>query len=360
MRIFNFLFKHMLTQLFLSFFFILHIAMTSLPKTLLEREADGDSAYYEGNFLAAAYFFEKSQSSTPSSNQLNPISLRILWKLALSLFQLDSYTQALSHCDTILHLNQHREPSVLKVKCLWGLGRYQDALQYLEDQDNPDTNLLLQAQTALLTSQGRLDIDHLASLPQSQTHFHIGEYSGSYRVATLPGKGRGLVATADLQGGTLILIKNAFALASISELSLQDPGQECWKSVARKLLVWKVFQKIHSNSELRETFCDLSSDRKSLQSPNWLRDQWVDDKKLRDTSQKDAIMTEIEFKILNNVFGTENSLGIWFQAAYLNHSCADFNVARSIFGNVMVIRCVKDVKAGEFMIHYSSKDLGHF
>lgn len=83
---------------------------------------------------------------------------------------------------------------------------------------------------------------------------------------------------------------------------------------------------------------------------NLLRDQWVEDKRLRDASQKEDILTEIGYKVLNNVFGTEGLLGVWWEASYLNHSCVDFNVARNIFGNVMVVRCVKDVKAGRLFI----------
>lgn len=232
---------------------------TSLPKTQLELEADGDSAYFEGNFVAAVFFFEKCVTPTPTSNNSEPgtdtvsgYNLSILWKLALSLFQLDRYTQALLHCDTIIKKKEYPEPSSVKVKCLWGLGRYENALHFLEGRENSGTDpnldlMIRQTKTALLHSQGIVDMVELTSLSPSQTHLHIGEFAGSYRVATIPGKGRGLVATADLKGGDLILLKKAFATAFISEVSVTD-GED-WKSLCRKL------RKLESVSENSRKFC---------------------------------------------------------------------------------------------------------
>jgi len=60
-------------------------------------------------------------------------------------------------------------------------------------------------------SKGDYDILELLKLGKTELH-EIGQFRGPIEVASIPGKGRGVIATQDILPGQLLLVSKAFAM----------------------------------------------------------------------------------------------------------------------------------------------------
>lgn len=335
----------------------LHSQLTLHPLTDTQQKLRrvGDTCFLAKEYLTAYNVYTQALQLQPESRDVD-----LLKKRAFSLYNLGAYQKGVDDCDEIL--GRALEPSpitesvvILKTKCLWGLQRYEEALAFLQGLDKKNEEWITRTKTAVTNSQGIFDIEALFKLSNkmasnSQNQQGFGEYrSGSFVVKEVPGKGRGLVAIKRIAAGELLIVSKAWEIVFAGDKGIKK--DQDWDGY-RTLLAEKIYQKLFilGEEESRE-FCGLSVDARSKREGSWLAGQTslIRDQNVKvATEVKEEILGEIEYRILNNGFSRGHKFwGVWLLPALINHSCVDCNVFRNTFGDLMVVRAVKDIAIGE-------------
>jgi len=166
----------------------------------------------------------------------------ILLQRSLAYLNLQIYNLALRDAISILKINPYNEEAIiLKVKCLWGLRQYEEAVEIVETQlpeekleTNPEyKDSLKKSEKYFRQSKGDYDMAELLRLPANQIH-EMGEYTGPIKVVPIPGKGRGVVATQTIFPGQLVLVHKAFAFVFGKE-TREEQDQILAQIIAEKL-----------------------------------------------------------------------------------------------------------------------------
>jgi len=287
---------------------------------------------------------------------ISPNDIDLMSNRAVAYLHLGCYNCALSDIDTVLDLNpNHAKCLYRKVKVLWGLQKYQEAIHFMEKKipkatlTQPDfQNLLLQCHKFLEQSKGNYEIHDLMTLSRTKVN-EIGEYTGPVEVAKIPGKGRGLQATSDINKGQLIVCSKAFFL-----LYDDDPNRPHAVGGTHAYLVASICHKLSLEPSFRPTFFDLYSGpsdvipeiSKTTQDP-------ISKEEVRLVGSIVANnFTSCEMDLSPSPW-TENILsfqGVWLLPSYVNHSCMDANAHYYIYGDVMLVRAIKEIKKGQEVI----------
>jgi hypothetical protein len=152
------------------------------------------------------------------------------------------------------------------------------------------------------------------------TYGKIGKYDGADYVgpvvlSAIPGKGRGLRATADVSEAMLLLVSEAYFRSEVIRTILDSPGRTT------------EFYRLDSGDIPQETLSDGIIDMERI----------------------DTICSINRF-IMINEFGDpirdleKPSVGIWIFPSFINHSC-DEDTLRVFYGDV-----VKSIRAGEEIV----------
>lgn len=146
-------------------------------------------------------------------------------------------------------------------------------------------------------------------------------------------KGRGLIATSDINPGQLILSTKAFAVY------VSSPCEDYFESVSS--LIKTIVGRLKKDRELCKELYQLSAGKKL---------GFLDPKDPRLCTKIDVARIRGILKV--NLFrqkfinGTE-CFGLWILTAFINNDCHDSNCTNTLYGNVRQIRCLKPIKKGE-------------
>ncbi|KAL2163791.1 hypothetical protein VTH06DRAFT_5850 [Thermothelomyces fergusii] len=184
-------------------------------------------------------------------------------------------------------------------------------------------------------------------------------WPGPTEVRDSPGKGRGLFATQPLRAGEVVLCEKAFVVARGPQDGAQAAAtydvRDGRVRVAPVGLVRVVVERAVKNPSLVGALMELRG---------W--DDGGETGSVRETG--DGAVVDV-FRahdiVTRNSFGLDGkdgrgggvgiaAAGLWLRAAYMNHSCVP-NVEREVIGDMLVVRAVRDVAAGEEL--FTSYDL---
>jgi hypothetical protein len=159
-------------------------------------------------------------------------------------------------------------------------------------------------------------------------------------IRDIPQKGRGLCLTTDIPEGTLLLASKALAINAI----ISSPDD------ATRDLINKVIHTIRRNPnrsfELYELYAGHSA-RPVLEAGV------IDPGRIERIVCLNALPTSNEFDLDPAQDHMAPAIGLWMLPSFVNHSCA-CNAIRVIYGDVQMIRALKDLQAGdEILVNYA-------
>lgn len=178
-------------------------------------------------------------------------------------------------------------------------------------------------------------------------------YKGPISVAEIDGKGRGLIATAPLKRGQLVLVEKAFGYHGIITNHFtafsNSPTGGIWSMYMSKChdqVLTHVTNRISLEPELAKTFYSLTAGK----DLGYLKE---------DEHTGEVDMARAHKILLFNGFAEENirqidigprlfcKVGVWTTASYFNHSCSEANCARHFVNDFIVVIAARDIAEGE-------------
>jgi len=237
-----------------------------------------------------------------------------------------------------------REKALLcKLNSLWGLRRYCEALAFIESilPDYSDkivfTTMHERAQIIVQQSRGNIDLLELHNLHKERRHY-VGEYLVPVKIDLVPNRGRGVVALRDIEVGEVIMLLKAFCIVF----------QEDVTSFQEQMFVPTNYRNFLVDSEAvaaSKLHQMLSCDIEQPQLNRLYRGHFKPQSLIEDNYRI------IRYNALKSVKDPETKTpsycGLWILGSFLNHSCIDSNAYHSVFGDALLVRAVKPIKAGE-------------
>jgi hypothetical protein len=176
-----------------------------------------------------------------------------------------------------------------------------------------------------------------AALSGSRDSLDVADYFGPIEIADITGKGRGMIAAADIQPGTLILAERAFAIGYEGE------GRSDHSNFFTTLV-----RKIQTNPQRTAEFYRLYA------GPDFDRDAEMP-AGIIDVNHMNTIIGMNSFswggnELLSLLDGysqkIERGAGIGLMASYANHSCMH-NASSLMFGDMIFFFCRRSIRRGE-------------
>jgi tetratricopeptide (TPR) repeat protein len=308
-----------------------------------------------------------TSSRKASSNALNGIKDILLKKCQIYL-SIRLYGKALSAIDSCLQEDKSDyKAQIFKIKALLGLGQYQECLNFINKciKITESSNITATPTTA---TKGNLDAQmksrHLRTLKnqlkdakylldQQREGFYamnlfvpnrkvrydtVAEYKGPVEIdSTIPGKGRGMIATEDLKPGQLLVAARAFEIIF----------DECTDTGTLEMAI---AQKLALDPDLAPSFYELFAGN----DLGFLRKGHVVNPVV-DLDRITGICTMNAFGNSRNTTGYgHDSRGLWLMPSFFNHDCIDFNCTWKCLGDFIFVRSLKHIKTGgELLISYT-------
>lgn len=279
----------------------------------------------------------------------------------------------------------------LNVKSLYRAGRaYYDmgafiqAKNYLEQAralDATDPNViaeLMRTKKRLLEQErGAYDFAAMGAAASARKRLADGLDHASFlrntKVAPAGHRGRGLFATKDIKHGDVVFVEKAFYVAygdkeNKNNAILLDVKSNRINAGTHNQLIYGTIDKMRWNPGQANKYFNLYA------GPNYQNDEQdgekakakapiVGEAAIIDTFRVQAIAQYNGFScpevksskefVDETEREDEGAAGIWLHASYANHSCLQ-NTSRSFIGDMMIVRALRDIKAGEeiFMMYY--------
>ncbi|OXA64385.1 uncharacterized protein LOC110849016 [Folsomia candida] len=306
---------------------------------LLGCKSVGNTAFAQRNYGKAIRTYTQGLTLLPSN-------IDLLSNRAAAYLNYGLYSLALHDAETVLSTDPTHEKCLYrKVKALWGLSRYHKAHQFTEKFKIP--SLADKAAITLSQSLGHIKASTLMSLPHQARH-EIADYRGPIEIVPIPGKGRGIVATENIPVGSLIICSKAFCIVfdqdvqDFKNFHLRDKSVELEHTDA---LGGLIYDKLQLDPSLKSELLKLYTGQQESQSSD---DITLTIRNIIDyngfTSKRDDSLISM---------GNPNFAGLWILPSYLNHSCLDNNANYAVYGDILVVRAVKNIPKGdEILISY--------
>lgn len=201
---------------------------------------------------------------------------------------------------------------------------------------------------------GSYDLTKIRSgLSQKRPRVDAATFLGNTQIKDSSGRGRGLFAVRDIAIGDIIMGEKPFCCVwgheseafTAMTYDLRDDKIRFSPVGLTKVIV----QKLLSNPSQIKPIADLYGDWDGGKHANIP----IQDSAIVDVFRVHDIMSRNAFHP-GNQFGGDNarnpSTGLWVHAAYINHSCIS-NAKKEYFGDLMIMRATRPIKAGEEIFH---------
>jgi len=268
-----------------------------------------------------------------TSEAAKDANIKALYRAGKAAYEMGDFPQAKEHFDQALELDTDRKEARAELS---------RTKRRLAEQENGDYNFSAMAKSA---TKHHTRLDHASFLKNTE-------------IAPAGRRGRGLFATKPLNPGDVVFVEKAFHVAHPKDAGdfsiLLNFNNNRISVGSQALRLYGIIDKMLWNPTLANKYLDLFDGGKFGENKEA---KVVDGKVVVNTFQVQSITEfngfgcarvkssdkeEHEKKERNQ----ENSTGIWLQASYANHSCLP-NVARAFIGDMMVVRALRDLRAGE-------------
>jgi tetratricopeptide (TPR) repeat protein len=260
--------------------------------------------------------------------------IKALYRAGRAAYEMGDFGQAKHHFEQALELDtNHKETRAELIR----------TEKRLAEQDNGCYNFLAMAKSATKTHPR---LDHASFINNTE-------------ISLVANRGRGLLATKPLKPGHVVMVEKAFHVAHTEDGGdisfLLNINTKRHSVGAHALCLYGLVDKMLWNPTLATKYLDLF-DGGTFGTNKEAR--VVDGKVAVDTFRVQAVVDFNSFGCPRVKSGdkqdratkaddvVQSSTGIWLRASYANHSCIP-NVTRAFIGDMMVVRAVKDIRAGE-------------
>ena len=253
----------------------------------------------------------------------------------------------------------------------YALGRFKEAktcfqrIQELAPSNANASNNLKSIETRLHEmSTGEYDFRQMSrSSNKKHNRLDHANFTSNTIIRDAGKRGNGLFAIREIAAGQLIMVEKALSVAfdsdetSVSYAILNQDAQRALTGTQATLL-FSLTQKLLHHPELAAEFFDLFDGGNRPKTSTQKRDDLVP----VDTFCAQGIIehnsfgcptvrsSDLESQKQSASPAGYHSTGLWVRASYLNHAC-DGNAMRSFFGDMMILRAVRDIAKDEEILH---------
>jgi hypothetical protein len=195
-------------------------------------------------------------------------------------------------------------------------------------------------------------MEALATSIGRYVHHDVADFVGDVIIAEIPGKGRGLRTTRDIPAGTLLLASKAFATGSPQKWASKSILFLAFYVTRNQIvrgadvdLVGNIICTLRKNPQRTSEFYQLYAGESSRVE---LPDGMIDPGTIERIVDLNAFGIENEFDLVPPEKMMKSS-GLWILPSFLNHSCVP-NAHRCFYGDVMMVRAIRDLRAGEEVV----------
>jgi TPR repeat protein len=275
----------------------------------------------------------------------------LLWKKAKSLFRIGRFFEAYKHAKASL-CNREKCLRFLAQSAYgmrqWQLARdhYRLLIEIPSSRDFAICELEKCEQRIRESETGEYDICTMLEmtrhsiLTRQPLFFDLSDYIGPISVVDIVGKGKGVVAAADIKEGTLLLAEKAFAINHNEEhRMLFGSGLTNTVNIIRTIQLSP-----HRTSELYSLYPGPDIDRDEQ-----LPDGIIDITRIHMIERMNSFSWENElFYPMKDLQrdGCGRACVLWITASFLNHSCLA-NAHRLMFGDIIMLLAGRDIPKGE-------------
>lgn len=200
--------------------------------------------------------------------------------------------------------------------------------------------------------QGRYHISAIEESIPRQPRIDVADYIVNTKIGISRGRGRGLIATRDLELGELVLAETAFccvfghdqAYQMYPQCNAQEPKVLQHGNVG----LWReTLTKVTRNPMRGRELLHLHSDYKGTEA----RTSEIDGLLMTDSYRIRDIVAHNAFGVSGVKEGDDETAerqgsGVWIRASYMNHSCVP-NTTRIFHGDMMMLHVTRPIKKGE-------------
>nr|XP_043613077.1 methyltransferase FGSG_00040 [Erigeron canadensis] len=280
------------------------------------------------------------------------------------------FDEALKDCDESLKIeNTHFKTLMCKGKILLNLDRYSMALNCfkianLDHPINKDSKILngyLENCKKLesLSRSGAFDFTSWITNGFKGKLPELAEYIGAIEIKKSEISGRGLVATKNIDVGSLLLVTKAIA----TERGILSKNEDLDHNA--QMVMWKNFidKVVKSSSSCKRTQYMISKlsvgeNEEALEVPDigiFRPESEQDCRLLNEKMDMDFLLSILDVNsLVEETFsskflgknGDYHGVGLWVLASFINHSCNP-NARRFHIGDHVIVHASRDIKEGE-------------
>ncbi|CAL8121810.1 unnamed protein product [Orchesella dallaii] len=356
----------------------------------VEAKCTADEWKQWGNEYSVGRFHTQALFCYNIALRLDPDNLEALASRAAALINLGFYSAAREDVEVITVHDPFNTGFVLrKVNCLWGLGKYDEAVEYLnlvlvklsmqllqldKEKDSPHDDVtdltrkkmfiqrIIVKTEKMIQQQGDVSQINPASYfkTANRIFFDEPEYYKPINVinigeekqadASYPKK---VIANRTVYSGELLVITKAFSVIFLEEttkvfVELEDE------------LVELTLQKMKLDKPSRESFYKLDGVMKASEKKESDLTHSLSTDKTIDCFSADEVKKLYELHFYSgNIFTPSESTGfrvnknmggIWTFPTHIRHACVGGNAVWYTCGNLMFIRAIRDIEAEEEIV----------
>ena len=342
-----------------------------------ELKNQGNSHFKNENYLLALDFYSQAIELAPENGVL--YSNRSLTK-----FKLGRYYQAEDDAKLAI-CKGGRTPKFLfrQLSALSALRKHEQAIKLAEETlegtkpaktkelkslAKEMKEIIEQEKTFIAQQHGEYDLKSLIVDNTHNTKLNIEEYNSNIKIGNIYGKGRGILATSNINKGELICVSKAFAMKigkrkdeidqmkkmyiNLESKKINLEGQEeVLHNIIHKveqhpplaLQLYKLFD--GSELDLPDIEFFIHSDPEIFLLPE--QQIVIDEKRITNIASKNTFKVEYFVNMSLN-YGKEEKegSGLWLLPSFFNHSCMP-NAQYMFIGNFMFIRALQNISINE-------------
>uniref|UniRef100_A0A915DCI8 SET domain-containing protein n=1 Tax=Ditylenchus dipsaci TaxID=166011 RepID=A0A915DCI8_9BILA len=306
----------------------------------------GNDSYAAKNYEAALKWYKKAMLLVPDS----PV---IYLNQAACLLELGCYCEAHEKAGKALSSGADKRrlfTGELLGKAAYGMREWQLAIDHFKrlhhdyPSDKEVSSLLNKANDRLqesLTGDYNLNELYKQSVLQKKLYMDVADYVGPVEIVDIKGKGKGLVATRDVQKGTLLLVSKAFCLAFEDDLKADlcsiTTFERTMETKKQALCIIKAIQMLRKNKhKASDLYALFAGDMpRGVEIPSGV----IDTARIEKICTYNRISLEPEFDVSQVKEqipkGEDRGSGLWILPSFINHSCLDPQKAWQIIKAVL-------------------------
>ena len=273
--------------------------------------------------------------------------MKLLLGRCLCFQLLRAFKQALGDAEKIISLEPKNSTGInYKGKSLIGLGRYQDAANYLKaklkEVNTQDISETLDEANELCEQKKKGQYNMAKIMKNMGRRIDLAEYTGPLHFRrNTNGQIEGVLVTKNVARGTLLLVQKALVSCVGDDCSNWPTGQlTLTELLSRAIMLHNAEYLLTQQPELVKDFYSV------LQDPDFPNDSVLDMDRVSEVIYRKAFVG-LHMPRFHPYCSLRNTGIFPGLPSSLRHSCVDANSGWHIFGDYLFLRAFRDIKQGE-------------